>query len=87
MLFINTSLKCEHESDGVSTWAKLDGCTYKQCPFMHIGNVCCCLQTFEPIVHIVPSTPRFVSNFKYILTRVLACLIRCVCLLLFVIQM
>ena len=26
--------KCEHESDVVSTWAKLDGFTYKQCPFV-----------------------------------------------------
>ena len=29
------SLKCdEHESDGDSTWAKLDGFTYKQHPFI-----------------------------------------------------
>ena len=27
-------VKCEHESDEISTWVKLDGCTYKQCPFM-----------------------------------------------------
>ena len=23
--------KSQHGSDGVSTWAKLDGCTYKHC--------------------------------------------------------
>ena len=34
LLFINMSLKCEHESDGVSTWAKLDGFTHKECPLM-----------------------------------------------------
>ena len=28
-MFINVSLKCENESDGVSTLAKLDGCTCK----------------------------------------------------------
>ena len=29
--FVNMSLKSEHESDGVSTWEKLDGFTYKHC--------------------------------------------------------
>ena len=34
LLFTNMSLKCEHETDEVSTWAKLDCCIHKQFPFM-----------------------------------------------------
>ena len=53
------SLKCE--SDGVSTWAKLDGCSILAM-FVYMQKYCegVCfftgkLQTFEPIVHIVLS--------------------------------
>ena len=46
-LFKNISLKCEHESDGVSTWAKVDGCTYKQCPFMCKSTVKDCVVVYK----------------------------------------
>ena len=39
LLFMNMSLKYEHESDGVSTWAKLDCCTYNQYAFTRKSTV------------------------------------------------
>ena len=62
VVIINMSLKCEHENAGVSTWAKLDGCIYKQCTFMCKSTVkeFAYKLTFEPIVHIRPSKPRCV---------------------------
>ena len=55
---MNMLLQCEHESDGVTTWAELDGCTLSNVLLCakYCEGVCCyqhklhCLQT----LHIVP---------------------------------
>ena len=73
-LLTNMSLKCKNESDGVSTWSKLYGRTYKHYPVMcrslHLPivmycEVCCCLHVkcsvykhLNTYVHFGPSKPR-----------------------------